>query len=109
MMNFDGMNTSRRNTREMCLPEGFAVWCRIEDLSSLCGYDPFTQFGLLHEFAEIYPGRPGQDPDDYADEHPMQALACYVRKYLAKYPEATEALMSAVSVPAVEPQPEIAA
>ena len=108
MMNPYGMNTSRQNNREMGLPDGFAVWCRIEDLSEVCGYNPITQFGLLREFAGIYSGRPGQDPDDYADAHPMEALAWYVRKYLAEYPEAAETLTAAASA-AADPKPEIAA
>lgn len=108
VMNPYGMNTSRQNNREMCLPDGFAVWCRIEDLCEVCGYDPIMQFGLLREFAGIYSGRPGQDPDDYADAYPMQALACYVRKYLEEYPEAAEALTASASV-AADPKPDIAA
>lgn len=109
MMKFEGMNTSRRNTRGMRLPEGFDIWCRIEDLAGLCGYDAYVQFGLLRDLTDVYPGRPGQDPEDYAEEHPMQALACYVRKYLAEYPEAAETLTAAAPVPAAEPRPEIAA
>ena len=83
MNHYTGRNTGSRSSREICLPEDYALWCRIEDLSSLCGYDPVRQFGLLREIAETYPGRPGQDPEDYAGEHPMQALACMVRRYLA--------------------------
>ena len=97
-----------QGTRETGLPDGYPVWCRIEELGGLCGYDPFTQFGLLCALAEAYPGRAGQDPDDFADEHPMQALACYVRKYLDAYPEAAEALAAACEASG-EPRPGIAA
>ena len=97
------------NSREAVLTEGFGLWCRIEDLGEVCGYDPVSQFALLRELAGAYAGRAGQDPDDYAEEHPMQALACYVRRYLAEYPEQAEALTAAASAPAAAAQKVIAA
>ena len=99
-MNFVGKrNCGRRTGQEFYPQDGYSVWCRIEDLSNVCGYDPYTQFGILRELADAYPGRPGQDPDEFAEEHPMQALACLVRRYLAEYREAAEvpADMSRVS------------
>ena len=92
MYSFTGMERRGRNSRENTLPEGFAAWCRIEDLSRDCGYDPAGQFGCLLEIAQAYPGRAGQDPEDYAEEHPLQALAALVRRFLAEYPEAAAAM-----------------
>ena len=89
------MNRNRRNGREACPPEGFGVWCRIEDLSAVCGYDPVAQFDLLMELPDVYPAAAGRDPDELAEEHPMQALACAVRRYLAEYPEAAAKLSAA--------------
>ncbi len=96
--------------REFCPADGYAVWCRIEDLSFLCGYDPEAQFGLLLELPDAYPRMSGADPDEIAEEHPMQALAILVKRFLAEYPEEAESL-AAAAAPAVyaEQQPERAA
>ena len=51
-------------SREFCPAEGYAVWCRIEDLSLLCGYDPETQFDRLRELPEIYQRMSGLDPEE---------------------------------------------
>ena len=100
-----GSGSARKGTavmmnHEVCLPEGFSLWCRIEDLGSLCGFDPERHFEQLREIAYAYPARPGQDPEDYAEEHPMQALACLVRRFLAEYPDAADA--AAVAAPVKE-------
>ena len=75
--------------------ECFPVWCRIEDLSDLCGYDPVAQFGLLRELPEVYPAASFQDPDEIAEEHPLQALAMLIRRFLEEYPEEAEILDAA--------------
>lgn len=67
--------------------DGFALWCRIEDLSALCGFDPADQFDLLRELPDAYPRMSGRDPDEIAEEHPMQALAILVSRFLTEYPE----------------------
>ena len=83
------------NRREAALPEGFGIWCRIEDLCDICGYDPHAQFGLLAELAEGYPERPGYDPEEIAEAHPMQALASLIRRYFREYPEAAQTAAAA--------------
>ena len=83
--------------REFCPADGYAEWCRIEDLSGLCGYDPALQFDLLRELPDAYPRMSGLDPDEIAEEHPMQALAILVKRFLAKYPEAAEILTAAAA------------
>ena len=90
------MKADRRHDREACLPEGLAAWCRIEDLSIACGYNADEQFGLLSELPDFYPGMPGQDPEDIAEEHPLQALAMMVRRFLAEYPETAGEMAAAV-------------
>lgn len=99
-----------RNTREFCPGEGFPAWCMIEDLSMLCGYDPVAQFSLLRELPDAYPARSGRDPSEIAEEHPVEALAMAVRRFLAEYPEIAEELAAAAqpAVPA-ELRPERAA
>ena len=72
---------------EVVLPEGYGLWCRIEELAGECGYNPHTQFALLRELPDAYPVLPGTDPEEIAEEHPMQALAALVRRYLAEYPQ----------------------
>ena len=95
---FAEMMMDRQNGREH-VPEGFAAWCRVEDLCGRCGYDPADLFSVLPDIADGYSGRPGQDPDDYAEEHPMEALASAVRRYLADDPEAAR-MAAAAEVPA---------
>ena len=84
-----------RNAREFCPGEGFPAWCMIEDLSMLCGYDPVAQFSLLRELPDAYPARSGRDPSEVAEEHPMEALAMAVRRFLAEYPEIAEEMAAA--------------
>ena len=84
-----------RNGMEFSPADCFALWCGIEDLSILCGYDPATQFDLLRELPDAYPRMSGRDPEEIAEEHPMQALAILVRKFLLEYPEAAEMLTAA--------------
>ncbi len=97
-------------SREFCPAEGYAVWCRIEDLSLLCGYDPETQFDRLRELPEVYQRMSGMDPDEIAEEHPMQALAILVKRFLAEYPEEAEMLAAAAMPEAfAEQQPVKAA
>ena len=84
--------------REPFQPEVDAAWCRIEELSRLCGYDPMIQFGLLRKIPDIYPRLSGRDPDEIAEEHPMQALAILIRRFLDHNPE-TAAERNNVSAP----------
>lgn len=81
--------------RKHFVPEGFGIWCRIEELSRICGYNPYCQFKNLREISDIYPGISGRDPEEYAEEHPMQALACLVRKYFKEYPRSAARLVAA--------------
>ena len=86
-----------RNRRQECvLPEEFPLWCRSEDLGAQCGYNPAAQFPLLMELPDAYPAS-GRDPEELAEEHPMQALAAYVRRFLRDYPEAAAVLAAAGS------------
>ncbi len=94
---FAELDLEYRTGREQVPPEDFSAWCRIEDLSDACGLDPFTQSGLLRELAETYPGRAGRDPEGMREEHPVQALACAVRRYLAEYPEEAAARIAAAA------------
>ena len=99
-----------RTGREFFPAEGFAVWCRIEDLSALCGYDPVARFDLLRELPDAYPVPAGTDPEAIAEEHPMRALACVVARFLKEYPEEAEALAaSALRETPAEPRPVRAA
>ena len=83
------------NRQEAALPESFGLWCRIEDLCDICGFDPHTQFGLLAELADGYPERPGREPEEIAEAHPMQALASLVRRYFREYPKAAQTAAAA--------------
>ena len=85
---------TRNRGREAALPVEFPLWCRIEDLSALCGYNPAVQFPLLMELPDAYPAS-GRDPEELAEEHPMQALAAYIRRFLRDYPEAAAGLAAA--------------
>ena len=98
-----GLNTERRGALEAYLPESFDLWGRIEDLGTICGYDAALQFDLLRRLPDAYPRMTGRDPDEIAEEHPMQALAMLVRRFLAEYPEEAALLTAAVkpAVPAV--------
>ena len=99
-----------RREREFSPADCFPVWCRIEDLSDLCGYDPVAQFSLLRELPDAYPASPLQDPDEIAEEHPVQALAMLIRRFLAEYPEEAEMLAAAAMPEAfAEQQPVKAA
>ena len=69
------------------MPEGFDAWCRIEDLCGLCGLDPAESFDLFSDIMNAYPGGSGRMAAGCAEEHPMEALADAVRRYLAEYPE----------------------
>jgi hypothetical protein len=84
-----------QRSREFSPADCFPVWCRIEDLSDLCGYDTVAQFSLLRELPEAYPAAALQDPDGIAEEHPLQALAMLIRRFLAEYPEEAEILDAA--------------
>ena len=84
-----------RREREFSPADCFPVWCRIEDLSDLCGYDPVAQFSLLRELPDAYPAAPPQDPDEVAEEHPLRALAMLIRRFLSEYPEEAEILSAA--------------
>ena len=83
---------TRRDAREFFPPEGYGLWCRIEDLGILCGFDPAARFDVLLELPDAYPRMSGRDPDEIAEEHPMQALAMLVRRFAAEYPEAAKLL-----------------
>lgn len=91
--------TVRRTGRENVLPEGFDIWCRIEDLGMACGYNPATQFALLKELSDAYPCRTGQAWNEIAEDHPLQALAGLVRKYLAEFPKAAAKLIAGSGKP----------
>jgi len=91
--------TSRRKEREAYLPEGFQLWCRIEDLCEVCGFDPVSRFDLLRELPESYPPLSGQDPEEIAEEHPVRALAALVARFLEEYPEAAAEKTAAKAVP----------
>ena len=84
-----------RKGMEFSPADCFGLWSRIEDLSVLCGYDPADQFDLLRELPDAYPRMSGRDPDEIAEEHPMQALAILVGRFLAEYPETVEMLTAA--------------
>lgn len=103
---FAEMNIDERNSRDHYPPEGFAIWCRIEDLSSECGYDPSSQFGMLRDIANTYHGYAGRNPDEFREEHPLQALADEVRRYLAEYPEEAAAMLTAGAAAAAGDRPE---
>ena len=68
----------RRHGQEFVPADCYGLWCSLEDLSALCGYDPVKQFDLLRELPSVYPVVSGRDPYEIAEEHPMQALACVV-------------------------------
>ena len=85
----------RRHGREFVPADCYGLWCSLEDLSALCGYDPVKQFDLLRELPDAYPAVSGRDPFEIAEEHPMQALACVVSRFLSEYPEEADALLSA--------------
>lgn len=89
------MNRNRRRIRDFFPPEGFGIWCRIEELGEACGYDAEEEFGRLSELPDAYPAKPGQDPEEMAEEHPMAALASLVRRFLREYPEAAAVLAAA--------------
>ena len=91
------MKKNRRRIRDLFPPEGFGLWCRIEDLGEACGYDAAGQFELLRELPDTYPVRAGIDPEEIAEEHPRRALACLVKRFLAEYPEAAEQLTAAAA------------
>ena len=84
-----------QRSREFSPADCFPVWCRIEDLSDLCGVDPVAQFSLLRELPDAYPASSLQDPDEIAEEHPLRALAMLIRRFLSEYPEAAEILDAA--------------
>ncbi|MBQ3706173.1 MAG: hypothetical protein IJQ71_00065 [Clostridia bacterium] len=89
----------RRGEREVVLPEGFQLWCRIEELSEACGFDPVRRFDALRELPEMYPPLRGQDPEEIAEEHPVRALAALVARFLREYPEAAAAMARRKPVP----------
>ena len=89
------LKNALRGSREFCPPEGYVLWSRIEDLGDACGYDAAEQFHLMRQLPDIYPARSGGDPDEIAEEHPMQALAILVGRFLAEYPETVEMLTAA--------------
>ena len=91
----DYVGADRRHGREFVPADCYGLWCSLEDLSALCGYDPVKQFDLLRELPSVYPVVSGRDPYEIAEEHPMQALACVVSRFLSEYPEAADALISA--------------
>ncbi len=93
----------RNRGREAILPEEYPLWCRIEDLSALCGYNPAAQFPLLMELPDAYPAS-GRAPEELAEEHPMQALAAYIRRFLRDYPEAAAGLAAAGAVSPEAPE-----
>ena len=90
-----------RNEREY-LPGDFDAWCRIEDLCGLCGYDPDDLFRVLPDISDCYAFPSDRDAEDYAEEHPMEALAGAVSRYLAEYPEEAEARMAAAAAAPVK-------
>ena len=49
---------ARRGEREGIPAEGFALWCRIGDLSDACGYDASADGARLRELPDAYPARP---------------------------------------------------
>ena len=87
MSRFAEMGPNRRNGRRESVPEGFAAWSRIEDLGIACGYHVSEQFGDLVDLTDAYPALSGRDPEELAEEHPLQALAMLIRRFLADYPE----------------------
>ena len=91
----DFLMADRPDGREFYPAGCFAVWSRIEELSDACGYDPAAQFNLLRKLPDAYPVLSGQDPDSIAEEHPMRALAAFVSRFLAEYPEKAAALSAA--------------
>ena len=91
----DFLIADRPDGREFYPADCFAVWSRIAELSDACGYDPATQFNLLRKLPDTYPVLSGQDPDSIAEEHPMRALAAFVSRFLAEYPEKAAALSAA--------------
>ena len=92
MRRFAEKGTERQYSRREGVPEGFAAWSRIEELGSACGYPVNRQFGDLVELLDAYPALSGRDPEELAEEHPLQALAKLVRRFLADYPEAAQML-----------------
>ena len=90
MRRFAEKGTERQYSRREGVPEGFAAWSRIEELGSACGYPVNRQFGDLVELLDAYPALSGRDAEDLAEEHPMQALAVLVRRFLADYPETAQ-------------------
>ena len=85
----------RGNSRGFVPADCYPVWCGIEDLSARCGVDPVARFDWLRELPDAYPARSGRDPYELAEEHPLQALAILVRRFLAEYPEKAELLAAA--------------
>ena len=51
--------------------------------------------GLLRELPDAYSRMSGRNPDEIAEEHPMQALAILVGRFLTEYPETAEMLTMA--------------
>ena len=104
---FADMLIDRQNEREF-LPEDFDAWCRIEDLCDLCGYDPDDLFRVFPDIADCYGFPAGRVSEDYEEEHPMEALAGAVSRYLAEYPEKAEMRMTAAAEASVEIETEAA-
>ena len=100
---FAEMEIERTENREFYPADSFPLRCRIEDLAACCGYDPAAEFSALTEIADIYSGWSGREPEDLAEEHPMEALARAVRRFLAEYPE--EAAMMAAGSAAEREMP----
>ena len=98
---FADMLIDRQNEREF-LPEDFDAWCRIEDLCGLCGYDPDDLFRVFPDIAGCYGFPADRALEDYAEEHPMEALAGAFSRYLAEYPEEAETRMAAAAAASVE-------
>ena len=91
------LTADRPNGREFYPAEYYGLWSRIEDLSALCGYDPAARFCQLRELPDAYPRMTGRDPEEIAEEHPVQALAMLVRRFLKEYPEEAEKLTVAAA------------
>ena len=92
----DQLKRDHRNTRDFYPTEGFGIWCKIEDLAEICGYDAIKQFDQLKELQNFYPEKTRQDPEEITNEHPMSALACLVKRFIKEYPETAEKMLSIV-------------